>query len=261
MKNIALAAVAHPDDVEFRIAGTLLLLRAAGVEIHLWNLANGCLGSVRHGPGETARIRWTEASASARLCDATLHAPLFDDLGIFYDARSLAQVAAVVRKIRPTMVFTHALSDYMEDHQNTARLIASAAFSRSMNNYVTEPPCEPFGGPMALYHALPHGLCGPLGESPVPSHFVGIEEVFGRKREMLAQHQSQKEWLDVSQGMDAYLLDMEKTSRAVGQMSGRFSLAEGFSKHSCAGFAAPDWDPLSALLGDRVLRSNDQRTR
>ena len=260
-KDIALAAVAHPDDVEFMIAGTLLLLKAAGVEVHLWNLANGCLGSVRHGPGETAANRWAEASASARLCAATLHAPLFDDMGIFYNSSSLARVAAVVRRIRPTMIFTHALSDYMEDHQNTARLVVSAAFSRSMNNYVTEPPCGPFDGPLVIYHALPHGLRGPLGETPVPSHFVAIDDVFARKREMLAQHQSQKEWLDVSQGMDAYLLEMENTSRAVGHMSGRFFLAEGFTKHSSVGFASPVWDPLSTLLGDRVLRPNEQPTR
>ncbi len=257
-KLITLAVVAHPDDVEFRIAGTLLLLKAAGAEVHIWNLANGCMGSAGPGAEETTAIRWAEASASARLCGAALHAPLFNDLGIFYDAGSLARVAAVLREIQPTMVFTHALSDYMEDHQNTARLAVTAAFSRSMKNYVTVPPCEPYDKPTALYHALPHGLCGPLGETPAPSHFVAIDEVFALKREMLAQHQSQKVWLDISQGMDSYLQEMEKTSRLVGRMSGRFTLAEGFTKHSNVGFAAPDFDPLSTLLGDRVIRTNTQ---
>jgi LmbE family N-acetylglucosaminyl deacetylase len=40
-----LAAAAHPDDIEFMMAGTLLRLKDAGCEIHLWNLANGCCGS------------------------------------------------------------------------------------------------------------------------------------------------------------------------------------------------------------------------
>jgi LmbE family N-acetylglucosaminyl deacetylase len=40
-----LAAAAHPDDIEFMMAGTLLRLKDAGCEIHLWNLANGCYGS------------------------------------------------------------------------------------------------------------------------------------------------------------------------------------------------------------------------
>ena len=37
---VVLAAAAHPDDIEFMMAGTLLLLKRAGAEIHMWNLAN-----------------------------------------------------------------------------------------------------------------------------------------------------------------------------------------------------------------------------
>mgnify|MGYP000867140096 CR=1 FL=1 len=44
-RTVVLAAVAHPDDIEFMMAGTLFLLKQAGAEIHLWNLANGCCGS------------------------------------------------------------------------------------------------------------------------------------------------------------------------------------------------------------------------
>lgn len=259
-KHIALAAVAHPDDVEFMIAGTLLLLQEIGVNVHIWNLANGCMGSVHQGSAETAALRWKESTASAKISGATLHVPLFDDMGIYYEAGSLKRVAAVLRRIKPTIIFTHALSDYMEDHQNTARLIVSAAFARAMKNYETEPRSEPYDGPLALYHALPHGLRGPLGERPVPSHFVKIDEKIAKKREMLAQHESQREWLDISQGMDAHVLEMEKTSRAVGSMSGRFTLAEGFTQHSRVGFSAPDWDPLSALLGDRVIQAGDHRS-
>ena len=97
-KPVVLAAVAHPDDIEFMMAGTLLLLQQAGAEIHLWNLANGCYGSVRHRKQEIIRLRAAEARAAARLAGATIHPALFDDLGIFYDAVSLARVAAVVHR-------------------------------------------------------------------------------------------------------------------------------------------------------------------
>jgi len=80
-------------------------------------------------------------------------------------------------------------------------------------------------------------------------------KVLPRKREMLAQHKSQKEWLDVSQGFDAYLDEMERLGREVGRMSGRFSLAEGFTQHSHIGFSPPGWDPLSELLGADVCRT------
>ena len=36
---------AHPDDIEFLMSGTLMLLRSHGYHIHYWNLANGCCGS------------------------------------------------------------------------------------------------------------------------------------------------------------------------------------------------------------------------
>ena len=41
----AIAIGAHPDDVEFYMAGTLLLLKQAGYEIHYLNLASGNCGS------------------------------------------------------------------------------------------------------------------------------------------------------------------------------------------------------------------------
>ena len=235
------------------MAGTLLLLQAAGVEIHVWNLANGCLGTVRHDKEEISAMRWREAQASARLAGSAAHPPLFDDLGIFYDAPSLARVAAGVREIKPTMVFTHPPLDYMEDHQNTGRLAVTALFARAMRNFVTDPPRPPFEGSAAIYHSLPHTLAGPLGERLHPSHYVRIDRVIARKREMLAQHKSQKEWLDASQGMDAYLDEMERIARDVGGMSGSFALAEGFSIHSHAGFSPAGWDPLKALLGGEVL--------
>ena len=55
---VVLAAAAHPDDIEFLFAGTLLSLKQAGCEVHLWNLSNGCLGSMVNSPADLAKIRW-----------------------------------------------------------------------------------------------------------------------------------------------------------------------------------------------------------
>jgi LmbE family N-acetylglucosaminyl deacetylase len=252
--TVALAVVAHPDDVEFMMAGTLLLLREAGADIHIWNLANGCLGTVRHTRAEISAIRWQEAQDAARVAGATAHPPLFDDMAIFFDGPSLARVSAGIREIGPDIILTQPVVDYMEDHQNTARLVVSAAFSRGMPNLVTNPIRGPVEGPVAIYHALPSGLRGPTGERPVASHLVDIGTVFPLKKEMLSRHRSQKEWLDVSQGMDAYLRTMEDLGREAGRMSGRFELAEGFSQHWHLGYSDPGWDPLAALLGGRVHR-------
>jgi len=252
---IVLAAVAHPDDIEFMMAGTLLLLREAGATIHLWNLANGCCGTETESREAIIRIRREEAAASARLAGGVDHDPLFDDLGVFYDAPSLARVAAIVREIAPDIILTHSPNDYMEDHEAVCRLIATSAFARGMPHFPTEPARPVFRKPVRLYHALPHGLRDGLGRLQQPDRLVEITGVLARKRGMLACHRSQKAWLDASQGMDAYLEEMEALCRAMGAISsGRFEFAEGFIRHNHLGFCPPEFDPLTDLLGrDRVL--------
>src|SRR5438105_5218145 len=117
-KLVALAAVAHPDDIEFMMAGTLLLLKEAGAEIHMWNLANGGCGTVTYSYEDIIRMRWEEAQAAAKVAGATMHPPLVDDLAIVYSPELLARVTAVIRQIQPTIILTQSPQDYMEDHMN-----------------------------------------------------------------------------------------------------------------------------------------------
>src|SRR5688500_5368830 len=124
-----IAIAAHPDDIEFFMAGTLLHLRQAGWETHYMNIANGCCGSVQHDREAIARIRREEAMRSAARLGAVFHESLTADLEIFYDKPTLAQVASVIREVAPEIILTHAPSDYMEDHMNACRLVVTAAFS------------------------------------------------------------------------------------------------------------------------------------
>ena len=167
------------------MAGTLLRLKDAGCEIHLWNLANGCCGSGKLSRGETAAVRWEEAQASAAMAGGTAHPPLFDDLGIFYDASSLAKTAAVIRLIQPDIILTHSPQDYMEDHQNTARLAVTGVFMRGMKNAETVPPVASCGKLAAVYHALPHGLRDSLRQPVEPDFYTDITSVLARKRALL----------------------------------------------------------------------------
>ncbi len=246
---IVLAVGAHPDDIEFMMAGTLLLLKDAGCAVHVWNLADGSCGSVELSAAEAARQRWAEAQIAAKLAGAVAHPPLFKDLGIFYDTASLARVAAVVRMIRPDIILTQSPQDYMEDHQNTVRLVVSAAFSRGMPNFSTDPSRPAADWPVALYHALPHGLEDSLRQPVQPHFYVDISAMMERKKAMLGCHLSQQNWLEVSQGMSAYVAEMQSMSARVGVMSGCFAYAEGWRRHSHLGFAAPDFDPLNQVLG------------
>lgn len=250
MRRTALAIAAHPDDIEFVMSGTLLQLRSAGWEVHYFNVGNGCYGSATMDANETKRVRLAEAQAAAELLGATFHPPLCDDLHIFYAAELMAQVAAIVRQVQPSIVLTHALSDYMEDHQNTARLAVFGAFSRGMPSYKTTPKVNPFSDDIAVYHAQPHGNRTPLGEIVVPSIAVDVGPQLDTKRELLAQHASQASWLGESQAM-AYLRTMEQLGREVGKLAGeKFEIAEGWRKHIHLGLSHANFCPLTDALSN-----------
>ncbi|MEI2726093.1 MAG: PIG-L family deacetylase [Verrucomicrobiota bacterium] len=125
MKQTAIAIGAHPDDIEFYMAGTLVLLQRAGYEIHYLNVANGCCGSVQYDAKKTRIIRRAEAKRAAKFLGAHFHESLCNDMEILYDLKLLRRLAAVIREVRPSIVLTHSPVDYMEDHTNTCRLVVT----------------------------------------------------------------------------------------------------------------------------------------
>lgn len=253
-RRVVMALVAHPDDVEFYMAGTLLLLRGAGYEAHYMTLASGSCGSVQYSAAKTRAIRRKESQRAAAILGAQFHPSLADDLEIFYEIKLLRRLAAVVREVNPTILLVHSPEDYMEDHTNSCRLAVTAAFARGMPNFRTVPARRAVAGDVTLYHAMPHGLVDNLRRPITPEYYVDTTSVHPVKRQALAAHASQKAWLDVSQGMDSYLKTMDDMSLAVGRMSGRFAHAEGWRRHLHLGFCPLGADPLADALGSKCYR-------
>jgi LmbE family N-acetylglucosaminyl deacetylase len=245
----AIAIFAHPDDIEFVAAGTLLLLKQRGWETHYFNVSTGNCGSLEFGPAKTRRVRLAEAKEAAKILGAQFHGPLCDDLEIFYTVPMLRRVAAVIREARADVVLTHSPQDYMEDHMNTCRLAVTAAFTHGMPNFHSVPARKTYAHDVTVYHAMPHGLSDPLRRRVVPGAFVNTTAVQETKLKALAAHRSQQGWLDASQGMNSYLQAMEDMARAVGKLSKRFKLAEGWRRHLHLGFSAAEIDPLAEALG------------
>ena len=248
----AMAIGAHPDDIEFVMSGTLMLLSKAGYEIHVMTVANGCCGSVVTSAEQTASIRTEESHQAATLIGAEYHQPLVDDLEIFYVQPLIRRVCAVLRQVQPEILLIPSPRDYMEDHTNTARVAVTAAFCRNMPNYVVDPETPASFQDMCLYHAMPQGLHDQLRQPVVPEIYVDVESVLQAKRDMLSCHRSQKEWLDQSQGMDNYIHLMEDMCYEVGAKSGRYTAAEGWQRHLHLGFGPQDFDPLTTALSSYV---------
>lgn len=249
----AIAIAAHPDDIEFTMAGTLCLLREAGYRTHYLNIASGSCGSQRWKAGPLRAMRQREGKNAARVLGAHFQPSKVDDLEVLYTIPTLRWLAAVIRKVRPSIVLTHSPQDYMEDHMNVCRLAVTAAFTRGMPNFKTVPGAPAWDGDTTVYHAMPHGLQDGLRRRITPGAFVDTTSVHARKLEALACHKSQQEWLKTSQGMNSYLRSMEDMSRQVGRLSRKFKHAEGWRRHSHTGFCAKDADPLRDALGARLV--------
>jgi LmbE family N-acetylglucosaminyl deacetylase len=252
MKQSAFAIAAHADDIEFMMAGTLMLLKEAGYEIHYMNLANGGLGTAELSRDEIVEIRAVEAREADKKIGAIWHPPICEDVEILYEKETYWKLGAVIREAAPQVLLVPSLLDYMEDHTNTARLAVTAAFCRGMKNFPADQPDAPVQTDMAVYHALPYGLHDQLRNPVLPHFCVDVTPLIERKREMLACHRSQKEWLDRSQGIDSYLETMQQMCADMGKLSGEFHYAEGWQRHSHLGFGPHDYDPLCEALSGQV---------
>lgn len=246
MTKRAMAIAAHPDDIEFMMAGTLILLKQAGYEIHYMTLSDGNCGSMTMDAETTSKTRIQESKESAKILGATYHDPISHDFEIFYDHKTLQKLSGVLREVQPQIILTHPPSDYMEDHMNTCRLAVTAAFVLRIPNYQTG-DVPAVNVDCTIYHALPHGLKDPLRAKVIPGIFIDVTSVYDTKLKALEAHRSQHDWLDSSQKMNSYLQFMGDIALEVGEMSQEFKYAEGWRRHLHYGFCGEAADPLSEL--------------
>ena len=160
------------------------------------------------------------------------------------EVKNLIAYAASVAPDQAAGIFVR----FVEDHMNTARIAVTAAFCKGIPNYLSFPPEPPIQQDITLYHALPYGLTDGLRKRIMPDFYVDITTVVDQKEHMLACHESQKNWLDKSQGLNAYLITMREMSEEVGNMSGKFHYAEGWRRHSHLGYSRKELDPLRKIL-------------
>lgn len=106
-----LAIGAHPDDVEIGAAGTLLVHRGLGHQVTILTLSHGARGGQ-----ETVRAR--ESAQAAELIGAELVLEDLDDTKISEGDPTISVIGRIVERVRPTIVYTHSISDLHQDHRN-----------------------------------------------------------------------------------------------------------------------------------------------
>ncbi len=213
-----LAIHAHPDDLEFQCAGTLALLGQKGCDLTMVTMTPGDCGSADKSPEEISQIRRCEAQRSAELLHADYVCLEFRDLSIMHDNQSRQRVTEMIRRVRPDLVITAPIVDYMSDHEITAKLVRDACFNAPVPNYTTQQwdPAAPIEKIPHLYFTDPIEGTDYYGNTIPPEFIVDIASTFELKRQMLACHESQRSWLRKQHGIDEYLDRAERWSAARG---------------------------------------------
>ena len=243
-RKTALAFMAHPDDAEFLCAGTLIRLAGLGWEIHIATVANGDCGTMTETPWAIAGRRTQEATNAAAVIGGTYHCLGEQDGMVVYDKTALQKSFDLLRRIAPTLVFTHAPKDYMMDHEMASLLGRAASFLYGAPNCSHFPILEGSQIPY-LYYCDPLEAKDPLGNVVDPTTYVDITDQVEKKAEMLACHDSQRQWLLDHHGIDEYLNAMRRHATMRGEQIGKSS-AEAFVQHR--GHAYPDDDLLKTLF-------------
>jgi len=253
-----LAVVAHPDDIEILCAGTLILLKKAGWDVHMATMTPGDLGSMRHSREEISRIRRAEAAASAAVIGATYTCLELRDLTIVYGEDPKRRATALIRETRPDLILTLSPFDYMADHTETPRIAREAAFASTMPNWEASlnghapPPCQKLP---AILYADPVDHVDHFGRRVPARQVVDITDVIDVKEKMLAAHDSQRTWLREQHGEDEYLHWMRRVGadRARDFGSKKVKYAEGFTQHLGHGFPKDDF--LTKALGRKRVKT------
>ena len=186
-KMRVLAFGAHPDDIEFRLAGTLLKMKKRGDEIFMCVVTNGEIGSYRHTKAEIAEIRKKEAQASADLIGAELIWMNEHDEFLFDNEPTRLKFIEAVRIARPDVMFAPPpYMDYNQDHDITGYLVFIARILATVKLIETESPVVDHLP--ALFYCTPHGL----SDQYKPEYFVDITDTFADKVKMFLCHDSQQ---------------------------------------------------------------------
>jgi len=243
-----LAIHAHPDDVEFLAGGTLALLADGGHSITIATFTPGDCGSHDRGPEEIAAVRRGEAARAAARIGAEYLCLELRDLAIFNDDASRRRVTGALRQTRPQIVLASAPSDYHCDHEAASALVRDACFAAPAPNYRTG--SAPIEAIPHLYFMDPVGGRDRQNRVVRPDFVVDVQAAFERKRQMLAEHASQRDWLRRHHGVDEYLEEMERWTRERGALAG-VSHGEGFRQYR--GHAYPQTPLLQDLLSGAAI--------
>lgn len=193
-----LAIGAHPDDIEFGCAGTLMKYADYGHDVYLFMATDGGMGGV-------VETRREEAEKAAELIGAReILWGGYRDTELPLNNHLIERIEQAIRSVRPSFIFVHHQEDTHQDH----RILAQATISAT--RYIRN----------VLFYE------GPTSVDFSPNVFVDISEHIERKLAVLAAHGSQIEKTNIP---SLNILDIARAVAVSRGIQGRTASAEGFT--------------------------------
>jgi LmbE family N-acetylglucosaminyl deacetylase len=188
----ALVVVAHPDDIDFGMAGTMAVLTSSGTEVVYCLVTSGEAGGPDDLPRDVLRAR-REAEQRAAAAIVGVHDVRFlgyPDGRVECTLELRRDISRVIRQVRPDLVMTlSSVRDWDRmyfshpDHLAVGEATACAVYPDARN---------PHAHPELLAEGhKPHAVARMWVAGLEPNRFVDITDQFERKLAALQAHESQ----------------------------------------------------------------------
>ena len=154
MKLDVLVFGAHPDDVELGCGGTIIKEVSRGKRVGIIDLTRGELGTRGN-----IKIRDKETIAATKIMGVSIRENMNFKDGFFKnnDKNKLALIKKI-RKYKPDIVITNALSDRHPDHPRSSQITIDSCFLSGLEKIKTN---QDIWRPKAIYHYIQFNTLSP----------------------------------------------------------------------------------------------------
>jgi LmbE family N-acetylglucosaminyl deacetylase len=233
-----LVVVAHPDDIDFGVAGSVAVWTDAGIDVQYCLVTSGDAGGhdTTVSRADMVEIRQREQTAAAKVVGVTeLQWLGFPDGRVEASLDLRAAITRVIRAVRPQRVVAMSPDRMYDriyashpDHLATGAATLAAVYPDSRNPFAFPELLENGYEPWTVDEVL-------LTTHGEPNRFVDVTDVLDRKLEALKSHVSQHQNPDA---LDALIVSWGKELAEFGGLP-TGQLAEGFR----AVDVNPQWAP------------------
>ena len=212
---------AHPDDVELGCAGTIIKEVQKGKKIGIIDLTRGELGT-----RGTKKTRDAETEEATNIMGVAMRENMNFKDGFFKDDEQ-HKIALIkkIRKYRPKIVITNAVSDRHPDHPRSSQITVDACFLAGLEKIDTG---QEVWRPDAIYHYIQFNNLTPDIVVDISKQMsLKIQAVKAYKTQFYNPNSNESETIISSQG---FLDSVSYRAKDLGRQSG-CEYAEGFIAH------------------------------